>query len=210
MPNSEAYNLLLRDIRQFLAEEKVYHENEIREHEDRIRKMRDLDRRLAVVRLGEQQLKGDADNSSAQGLAIANGRSLASERADKVDKSRFDVILNLTSNTLRFRQDPSKHTRLDISPLKDIGAHRMRILIYMLQHPGWRISDDNVSACYGTPDEVRTTSALHQTIRVLRRALGTRGRANPYIRSVPDCGPASRRNGCVYLMEPRWKYLVIT
>jgi hypothetical protein len=199
-------NLIIHDLQQLLTEKIAYHEDGIREHREQIRKTKDLDRRLALLQTSGRPAGDSVARSKLGQVAIANGRRLSPEEFAFLDEDKYDVILNMTTYTLRFRINPGDHTQLierDLEELENVGSHRIKLLAYMLERPKRYVSTENAPTCYGDPEERRTPAALRKTVSLLREALGVPGPNNPYIKTKRSVSP------CVYLLNPKWRYLLI-
>lgn len=140
-----------------------------------------------------------------QKIAIANGRKLSEGELSNINEDDFDIILNLTTTSLRYRQDPTKHSKLIEAKLQNIGTRRIEILSHFLEHPSKDISIESASLLPKQPDIVEP-NALSKTISLLRRALGQSGSKGPYILTKAVWG---RNYRYAYQMNPKWKYLLI-
>ncbi len=140
-----------------------------------------------------------------QKIAIANGRKLSEEEPSNIHKDDFDVILDMTTNSLRYRKDPLKHTNLKESKLEGIGPRRIEILLYLLEHPTRHISIENASVLPGQLDIIEPNT-LSKTIGLLRKALGQKGPKGPYILTESVWG---QRYCYAYKLNSDWHYLVI-
>ena len=202
MDRDKNLNLILRDIQQLLAEEKVY-------HEDRVKRILALEHRLALITLGERPTRDDVDSSHTERVVIADGHRLSQEQTATLDEDDFDVILDMTTRRLRYRTNPAKHTDLVTSDLQGVGPARIRILAFLLEYPSRHISWDNLPDCYHSDDQPLSPEAFVKSISVLRNALGMPGRANPYILCKPAWESSPRKRACVYTMNSDHKYLLI-
>jgi len=75
------------------------------------------------------------EDSNSQYIFITNNRKFPIQQLSDIDEGEFDVILDTTTNSLRFRKDPARHSKLQKSKLEKVGSFRMQILAYMLEHP---------------------------------------------------------------------------
>jgi hypothetical protein len=142
-------------------------------------------------------------------IAITNRRRLTDDEARTVDEDTYDVILDMTALTLRHREDPKEHSKLTVANLQGIGPYRIRILAFMIEHPGIPLCADNVDQFLGDPLRSATPQAFTKNISILRHALGGGGNHNPYIPSVPAWESSRRGNARAYRLNPQWKYLLI-
>lgn len=143
-------------------------------------------------------------------VAIANGRKLSGKQTSDLNEEDFDVIMDVRTNTLRFRKDPAKHSKLEDSKLEKIGPHRMQILVCMLNRPGNPFHAGNIDndLVYGSDETARNT--FSKSIGVIRKALGQDGTTGPYIVKRFDWdGITNCKRGCVYEVNPQWRYLLI-
>ncbi len=136
--------------------------------------------------------------------AIANGCKLSQEELSNINEDDFDIILDITMNSLRYRKDPVKHTKLKKSKREGIGPRRMEILMYLLEHPKRHISIENAPLLSNQLDIIEP-AALHKTISLLRKALEQKGTKGPYIITEPSLGSAYH----IYKINTARKYLVI-
>jgi len=143
-------------------------------------------------------------------IATADGRKLSHEEQSGIKDDDYDVILNLRSRRLKYRKAPEEFSPLMESDSTLPGPHRMRILAYMLEHPGRPFHAGNIYAAYSLTPEVKDKSTFTKTIGVLRRALGQTDTAGPYIVIEPDSdGITGRKRGFIYRVNEDWRYLVI-
>jgi hypothetical protein len=142
-------------------------------------------------------------------VGFANGQRLSNEEFQNLNKDGFDVILDLTSRTLEYRSNPQERSQLEPSPLHGIGPYRIRILTFMMEHPDFPLCSDNVDDRLGDTQRIATSQAFTRSIYVLRQALGSHGRDNPYIQSVPAWESSKSTNARAYCLNPEWQYLLI-
>jgi len=166
-----------------------------------------LEQNLALMKTGQTSTNtGKAVYSGQEKIIFDNGRRLGTGEIAKIEIKKYDVILDLTIDTLQFRIYPDRRSKLLISDLVDltnVGPHRIKLLAYMLEHPGRYISMENAAICHDTPDEKREPATLRKTISLLRQALGIPGLNNPYIKTKQSTLP------CSYTMDTKWSYLLI-
>jgi len=141
-------------------------------------------------------------------IAFENGQRLSQEKLSNISEDDFfDVILDTRTNSLRFRKNPSKHTVLKEAELEHIGGHRMRILAYMLEHPGCPFYYGNI---YSLLDDKKTPNTFTKTIAVLKKAFEQKDTSGPYIIKQSDGDGLTRsKKGCVYMINSELRYLVI-
>jgi hypothetical protein len=201
--DSGAFNTdVLYELQRWLAEERT-------RHQECIARITAIEQRLALVSRDGRTGPCESPDSRHGKISLANSRRLSDDEFQNLSEDDFDLILDMTTHTVRYRRDPAKHTPLLSSPLKAIGSERLRVLTFMVTHPTRRVCSDTVPSLMGEPDYVMEAGALAQTIRLLRRSLGMPGRQNPYILTEPAWGESRRRGACVYALNPRWKYLMI-
>lgn len=145
-----------------------------------------------------------------QKIAATKCSKISQEELSNISEDDFDVILDMTANSLRFRKDPAKHTELKESKLNKIGAHRMQILAYMLEHPGDPFYSENIYKSYAYQNEARDQSTFTKTIEALRKAFEQNDTSGPYIIKQSDWnGITGRKRGYVYKIVQERKYMVI-
>lgn len=194
-------NLILREALQSISRLK-------RSHMEDLKMIAEIEQKLSSI-LNNTIFKNSLalslhDSSSQQFIAISNGHKLSENDFKSINEDDFDIILDLVKNNLRYRKDPANHSRLEISTLIGVGARRIEILRYLLEHPQRIISVENVSWLPKQAEIVEPT-ALAKSISQLRKALGYRGLQNPYI--ITERSLESTYN--VYKINPEWHYLVI-
>jgi hypothetical protein len=137
-------------------------------------------------------------------IVIANGKPLTQHNMLSLNEDNYDVILNCIERKLFARKDPSNHTKLKKSDCKNIGRDRLKLLRYMLENPKVPICEETIPYVYGDLANM-SPNALAHSIRALRKCL----RQAPYIITEPDWGESISRTGSVYLLNDKYKYLVI-
>jgi len=108
-------------------------------------------------------------------VAIKNGKRVPDFNAQNIKEDEYDLILDMTTATLKYRKDPVNKSELKLSKREGIGSERIQPLARLLEHPSVNISPENSGL---TPD------TLAQTICVLRKALEQKGPEGPYIETV--------------------------
>jgi len=137
-----------------------------------------------------------------------NGRARAVTQQSNVNEGDYAIILDLNAHTLKLRHSPEDNSTLELGSLSGLGSMRMKVMVWMLQNRGNSISYETAPRVYGHPNDICESGTFAQTIKHLRNALGGRGRANPYILTVPNSEPGKRTHGCSYVMNPAHRYLV--
>lgn len=138
--------------------------------------------------------------------AVANGHEISLAQLQNLNENDFDIILDLTSNRLRFRKNPAKHTPLKMSKCLKMGGYRIQILAHMLEHPGKLFYYQN----YSPSKEVKESTTFNKTIAVFRDAFEQNGLSGPYIIKQFDWdGITGSKRGYVYKINPDRRYLVI-
>ncbi|MFC1636713.1 hypothetical protein ACFL5Z_17940 [Planctomycetota bacterium] len=203
MGHNNETRLFVRDIQQWLAEDKLYHQARIDKITAMEKELVSMPSELSITSAGTTV------SDEPKKIMIANGRRLTQEAMISLNKDDFDVILDMTTHLLRYRQYPEKHTKLMESNLRHVGPHRIKILEYMLEHPSKPICWENAPMALGNPDEIRAANTITQTICLLRKALGTPGRDNPYISGEPAWELSSQSKALAYRLNPKWQYLLI-
>ncbi|MFC1604962.1 hypothetical protein ACFL5F_08045 [Planctomycetota bacterium] len=135
---------------------------------------------------------------------MANGNVLPEEQIKELNIDNYDVVLDCIDRTLMARKDPDKSTKLEKCDCKNIGKDRLKLLRYMLEHPRVPICEETIPYVYGDVAGI-SANALAKTIGHLRKCLWQ----VPYIITEPDWGESISRTGSVYLLNEKYKYLVI-
>ncbi len=143
-------------------------------------------------------------------VTIANNRKLPETEPSYIIEDVYDIILDMPANSLRYRKDPASQSSLQDADLKGIGSHRIKILAYMLEHPGDPFHANNIYRAYTGPAERVAPNTFTKTIGTLRKSLGQNDTTGPYIVKQFDWdGITDRKQGYVYQMSSEWRYLVI-
>jgi len=142
-------------------------------------------------------------------IAIVNGHRLTDDEVQALDENSYDVILDTTNSTLRYRETPEAHSELRSSNSRGIGPYRIKILAFMIDRFGVPLCSDNVDHLLGDINRIATEHTFTKSISVLRQALGGGGRHNPYIQSVAAWESSRSKNAQAYLLNPEWKYLLV-
>ena len=137
-------------------------------------------------------------------IAIENGKLLSPQQIQKFNKEDYDVILNYFDRTIFARKNPDKHTRLEKCSCKNIGRHKLKLLRFMFEHPNVPICEETIDLVYGNVTGM-SPGTLAKAIGELRKAIWKA----PYIMTESDWGEYVSRTGSVYLLNPRYKYLII-
>jgi len=174
----------------------------------------------SIVTIATQELLRRCDNNDTHAtkeeshqssvIAIANGRKFPMLKPSDINEEDFDVILDTTTNSLRFRKDPARHSKLQKSKLEKVGSFRMQILAYMLEHPDKPFHHKNIYKAYRLTEETQEPNTFTRSIREIRIALGQKDTLGPYIEKQPDNGGITGfKRGCIYKINPKWRYLII-
>lgn len=148
--------------------------------------------------------------NDSQYVFIANGHNLPIQQLSDIKEVDFDVIMDTTTNSLRFRKDPVKRTKLKESKLEKVGSHRMKILAYMLEHPGEPFHAGNIGSDLIAGSGERARNTFTKSIAVIRKTLDQGNMSEPYLVKRFDWdGITGLKQGCVYKINSERKYLVI-
>ena len=137
-------------------------------------------------------------------VVIADGRKLSKYEFQNINEDYFDIILDMSSNTLKYRKIPEEHTKLKEAKLEGIGPRRIEILKYLLEHPIRNISVENISTLPNQL-EIVESNTLSKTISLLRKTIEQKGIKAPYIITERSLGSVHH----TYKINPQWHYLVI-
>ena len=141
-------------------------------------------------------------------IAIVNGRRLSDGEAQNLDEEGYDLVLDTTHSTLKYRRHPEQQSQLTTSDLSGIGPYRIRVLILMIERFGVPICPDSIDRLLGDTKRATEPAAFTKTISILRKALGGGGHRNPYIQSVPAWESSRSNNARVYVLNPQRRYLL--
>jgi hypothetical protein len=147
--------------------------------------------------------------ASSVHIAIVNGRRLSDGEALNLNEDEYDLVLDTTHSTLKYRRHPEQQSPLDPSDLSGIGPYRIRILAFMIEHFGVPVCTDSVDQFLGDTKKAAEPAAFTKTISILRIALGGGGTRNPYIRSVPAWESSRSNNARAYVLNPQLRHLLI-
>ena len=189
-------------IQQMVDEENVRHEN-------MISKLESLKQCHAEISYKNPSGIVGSNVSQPQNAIATNNKPTTIQGSGKFDENDYDIILNPNICTLKLRYLPENKSDLKEGSLTGIGSIKMKILVWMLHNSGTPISYESAPGIYGHPNDICEPGTFAQTIRLLRRTLGGRGRGNPYILTVPNYEPGKFTHGCAYVMNPAYRYLVV-
>jgi hypothetical protein len=135
---------------------------------------------------------------------ISNGRALSEEQIKDINEEDYHIILDMTTNQLRYRKDPEKHSRLIVARPDGIGPDRSQYLVYLLEHPLSYVTIDTRLPGLD-PNQIVEPNTLSKTIGILRKLIGQGKPAGPYtLTERPWSQKCSQ-----YKLNPKWKYLMI-
>ena len=148
--------------------------------------------------------------NDSQYVFMANGRRLAIQQLSDINENDYDVILDTTTNSLRFRKDPVRHSKLKESRREKVGSHRIQILARMLEHPGKPFHAGNIGGDLVAGSDERARNTFTKSIAIIRKALDQKDTSGPYIEKKFDWdGITDSIRGYVYKINFERKYLVI-
>ena len=142
--------------------------------------------------------------------AIENGRKISTHELSHINEEDFDLIIDITTNTLKFRKNPAKKTRLKKANLKGVGPHRMHVFARMIARPGYSFHGENIGkdCVSGSRETARNTFA--KSLCELRKVVGQTDFSGPYIIKRFDWNGASGgKRSCLYKIDTKWSYLLI-
>lgn len=147
--------------------------------------------------------------ASSVRIAIVNGRRLSDGEAQNLDEEGYDLVLDTTHSTLKYRRHPEQQSQLTTSDLSGIGPYRIRILAFMIERFGVPVCTDNFDQFLGDTLREVEPQAFTKTISILRKALGGGGKRNQYIQSVPAWESSRSNNARAYVLNPQLRHLLI-
>jgi len=200
MVSDEYKDQIFSQLQQWLAESKA-------RHRACIDWIESFEHELDLMKTGQMHAgTSRAVYNEQEKFMIANGHRLGVADSTEIVRNNYDVILDLTQDVLRVRICPERHSKLltyKFEDLRNVGPYRIKLLAYLLEHPGWYVSMENAVICHGMSYEIRSFEALRTAIKFLRQALGTPGPNNPYIKTKRSTLP------CSYALNTKWSYLLI-
>jgi len=143
--------------------------------------------------------------------ALENGKSINKSillKAMKSNYQQYDIVWNQTEYTLRARQYPDNKSPLQECSLANIGPTRLKILEYLLAHPGFALGIENLINI-DRAFELIEPNTLAQSIRLLRRMLQPEIKHNLYILKKRIYNLAVSRTGWAYIANPNRTYLIV-
>jgi hypothetical protein len=141
-------------------------------------------------------------------LAVADGQNVCENDMLPQNYNDFDIILDLPNNLLKVRLDPQKKSKLIDCSISHLGRRRMKLLVYMLEHPKSRICAEMIDNIYQDDHEIEPNT-LSKSIRSLREVMHQDKPEANYILTVKDPAEIHSMTGHFYQMNPKWRYLVI-
>ncbi|MCX5638836.1 MAG: hypothetical protein NTX52_14255 [Planctomycetota bacterium] len=197
MSNKQDFERQICEIQQSLAEQDMCLQTCMNENEN-------IRRRVASLISRPVPEDVTVTSITLKQIAIANGRLLSPEKMLNINEDDYDVILDCVNRTLLARKDPDKSTKLEKCQCKDIGRDRLKLLRYMLEHPTVPICEETMPYVYGDIASM-SPNALAHSILAVRKCLWQA----PYIVTDTDWGESVSQTGSVYLLNLKYKYLVI-
>jgi len=163
---------------------------------------------LSVSATSDRTITATPTSDPSTRIAIVDGRRLSDGEAQNLDEEGYDLVLDTTHSTLKYRRHPEQQSQLTTSDLSGIGPYRIRILAFMIERFGVTFCAENIGDLLVDSDELATPQAFTKTVSMLRKALGGGGRRNPYIQSVPAWESSRSNNACAYVLNPQRRYLL--
>ena len=136
-------------------------------------------------------------SNAPQIIVFKNGTVLSNANLQNIKECEYDLILDMTTKSLKYRKDPASKSKLLESKLEGVGPERIQPLAYLLEHPNRYYSIENSQT---------TTTTLSQTIRILRKAIEQKGPKGSYIETV---GRWEGSSNTAYRLVTKWQYLLI-
>lgn len=139
-----------------------------------------------------------------------NVREIFIDQLPDINEEDFDLVLNFTNNTLKFRKNPDRKTKLKKADLTGIGFHRLQILACMIRHPGRPFNGDLISSDYIGGSGIGARNTFIKAICDFRKAIEQQDSTGPYIiKQLGGDGVTRGKRTCVYMLNPNRRYLVV-
>ena len=170
-----------------------------------IRNNENIQQKIAVLNspVDFQDILGEAPVPKI--IAITDGKLLTPGSMCELNEDKYDIVMDCIDRKLRARKDPDKrHTKPEECECEDTGSDRLKLLRYMIEHPKVPVCEETIPYVFGGIASL-TPNALAHAIGALRKCLWQA----PYIITVNDWGESVSHTGSVYLLNDKYKYLVI-
>jgi len=142
-------------------------------------------------------------------IAVANGKTIRSmEEIQSLDYNTFDVVLNTIEGKLMARGNPATVLPPKECPLIHIGATRLTLLRFMLEHPHFPVCEETWDRIFEDSTGI-TRNTLASYIRCIRKILQGGNAKGPYLLTDRITGGEISATNSVYKMNAHHKYLVI-
>jgi hypothetical protein len=137
-------------------------------------------------------------------------REIFIDQLPDINEEDFDLVLNFTNNTLKFRKNPDRKTKLKKADLTGVGFHRLQILACMIRQPGRPFNGDLISSDYIGGSGLGARNTFIKAICDFRKAIEQQDSTGPYIIKQLGGGGVTRgKRTCVYMLNPNRRYLVV-
>jgi len=137
-------------------------------------------------------------------IAIVNGKLLSPDKMKHLKIDNYDVVMNCTEHKLLARKDPDRRTKLEECNCTGIGRDRLKLLRCWLENPRLQVCEETIPRIFGYVASM-TPGAIAKAIRDLRRCFWDA----PYIITESDWGESISYTGSIYLLNDKYRYLVI-
>ena len=197
MNNRGNFENFIREIQQLLAEQELRLQTCVRENQN-------ISRRVAATSGSSVREDITLEPTRLKKIAIVKGKLLSPKEMQNINKDRYDIILNCVDRELLARKDPDRQSKLEKCNCSNIGPHRLKLLRFMLEHPGYPICEETIEDVYGNVASM-TSSALAKAVLDIRWCLWD----GPYILTERTWGESVNYTGSGYIADPKYEYLVI-
>ncbi len=147
---------------------------------------------------------GSSEYADKTLIAIKDGHR--SKMISDINEDDFDLIIDQTKATVRFRKNPAKKSKLQYANIQGVGTHRLKIFTHMILRHNVLFSGENIGQEYIAGSRQTARNTFTKCICELCRIIGQRGAFGPYIVRQPDC---QRKRSCGYKIDSRWSYLIV-
>lgn len=186
-----------RELQQMLAEQELRLQTCVTENQN-------ISRRFASLIGGVSSEYISVESITLKKIAIANGRLMSPQQFRLLNENDYDVIMNCVDRKLLARKDPDRRTKLEKCDCNNIGRDRLKLLRCWLENPNLPLCKETIPRIFANVASM-TPNALARAIGDLRQLLWD----GPYIRTERVWGESVSHTGSVYLLNKKYKYLVI-
>lgn len=199
------YNLIINSLQKQLQQQRICIKSLLQSGKMALDHNCAIERVLETLK-SESRVKCVNENATLEtAYAIANGKPLSKEDAQKLKIEDFDIVVDLVRQSVKVRKDPLRNTPFVPCLLYEIGLPRLGILAYMVARPGVCISFDDIARYCISVQEIEPGS-FSKNICLFRKAISTTGCKFKYIITIHG---GAETGHAAYKIDENVKCLVI-